>query len=82
MAVKRNAAGLRGGVRDGEGHSENGIRAEPRFVGCAVELDQRLIDAFLVLDVEIAQPSSDLALDVADRFRHTLAGVARRVAIA
>jgi len=38
----------------------------------AVELDHRLVDPFLVSDVEVLQATRDLAFDVGDGARHPL----------
>ena len=81
VSVERNAPGLGGRVRHGKGYAENRIRAEPCLVRRPIELDQRLVDALLVVDIEIPQPARDLALDVAHRPGHALAAVALGVAI-
>src|SRR5256885_2998686 len=82
MAVKRDAPGRRGGVGGRERHTENRIRAKARLVRGAVELDHRLVDPFLVADVEVLQAARNLAFDAGDGARHPLAAVALRVAVA
>src|ERR1700694_4300218 len=70
------------GPRNRQGGTENRIRAQPRFVGSAVEIDQPLVDRALVTRVGAAQHPGDLVIDVANRLEHALAAVAALVAIA
>mmetsp|Transcript_39114 Transcript_39114/g.92556 ORF Transcript_39114/g.92556 Transcript_39114/m.92556 type:complete len:501 (+) Transcript_39114:284-1786(+) len=71
-------AGLGHGERDGE----DGVSAEHRLVGRAVDLDHFLVDALLVGGVHALEGRRDLLLDVLHRLDHTLAEVASLVVIA
>src|SRR5439155_2223519 len=63
-------------------HAENGVGAEPRLVGRAVERDQRLVDLGLAFGFHAADRIENLTLDRGDRLLHALAEVARLVAVA
>ncbi len=66
----------------GQRRAEDGVGAEAPLVWRAVELDQRLIEAFLIQDVETAQPLGNLTRDVAYGIRHALAAIPLEVAVA
>ena len=61
------------GARD----SQDGIRPKIRFVGGAVECDQRRVHCSLVRRVHTVQRRSDPLLDVLHGRSHTFAGVAQ-----
>ena len=61
-----------GGQRD----AEDRVRAEPRLVGRAVEVDQRAVEPVLVGGVAAGDRLGDLAVDVADGLGDALAQVA------
>ncbi len=82
MPVERNTLRLRCRLRHGQRNAEDGVGPEPGFVRGTVELDQGLVEAFLVVDVEVAHAPGDLTLDVAHRPQDALASVALRVAVA
>ena len=73
MAPERLPGVGRGGLRDGERDAEDGVRAEPRLVRRAVELDHRVVEAGLVGRVAAVDRGGDLAVDVGDGVRHALA---------
>ena len=74
--------GNRRGLRASERNAENGIGAEARLVGRAVERDHGLVDLGLRLGIHAAERIEDLAVDGVDRLAHALAAVARLVAVA
>jgi hypothetical protein len=61
------------GSRRGERDAEDGVGAEPRLVGRAVELDQALVERLLLQRVRPRDRLGDLAVDVADRLGDALA---------
>ena len=67
---------------DRERHAEDGVGAEPRLVGRAVERDHGLVDLGLRLGVHAADRVENLAVDRVDRLAHALAEIARLVAVA
>ena len=69
------ARGFGGRLGDGERHAEDGVGAEARLVGRAVELDHRLVDLDLVLGVETADRLEDLAVDGFDGALDALAEI-------
>ena len=82
VAVERQAARLGGGLGRRQRHAEDGVGAEAALVPRAVELDQRRVDAALVLRVHAGERVEDLAVDRVDRLLDALAEVARLVAVA
>lgn len=52
VLVEGDALLGRGGVGDGDGDTEDGVRAELALVGRAVELDQEVVDLFLLRHFE------------------------------
>ena len=82
IAVERQPVGLRRGLSDRQRHAENGIGAEPAFVGRAVELDHGLVDLGLRLRIHAADGVEDFAVDRVHRLAHALAQIARLVAVA
>ena len=73
MAIQRNAQVLRGGLRGGERHRQDRIRAETRLVRGAVEVDQDFVELHLLGRVKAADRIEDLPFDIADRCLHALA---------
>src|SRR5690606_7256842 len=71
--VEGLAKGTGGGVRGGEGDAEDGVGAELRLGGGAVELDHGVVDADLVAGVEADELGGDDALDVVDGGEHAFA---------
>ena len=82
IAIERQPARLRRRLGHRQRHAEDGVGAEPALVGRAVELDQRVVDAALVLGVHAGERIEDLAVDGVDRLEHALAEVALLVAVA
>jgi hypothetical protein len=73
IAPQRRArlCGRRLGPR--ERQAEDRVRAEPRLVGSAVELDHRAVERFLVRGVEAVHRLRELAVHVRDSPRYPLA---------
>jgi hypothetical protein len=65
----------------GQRHAEDGVGAEARLVGRAVQLDEELVDRLLICDVVARNLGSDLVVHIANGGAHPLAPVAGRVAI-
>ena len=82
IAVERQLVGDRRGLGDRQRHAEDGVGAEPRLVGRAVERDHRLVDLALRLGVHAADGIENLAFDGGDRLLHALAEIAFLVAVA
>ena len=70
------------GLGDRQRDAEDGIGAEPRLVGRAVERDHRLVDLDLRLRIHAADGVENLAVDRVDRLAHALAEIALLVAVA
>ena len=68
---QRRVAGC--GLGGGEGDAENRVRAEAALVRGPVELDQRLVECFLVARVEPLHGSGELAVHVSDCLTDALA---------
>jgi hypothetical protein len=75
---------LRGGdrVRVGERDAEQRVRAQAALVVGAVEVDQAAVEPLLVVGVETLERIGDRRVDVRNRLLHSLAEVARLVAVA
>jgi len=82
VLIEGKAQRFRGGTRHRERHTENGVGSELGLVGCAVELDHGLIDEALVDGVEVDDLGSDQFVHIGDGPVHTLAAVARVLAVA
>jgi hypothetical protein len=82
VSVEGQAMRFSDGFRRGNGDAEDGVRAEFRFVLCAVEFDHRVVKAGLIVGVKAEQFGSDQLVDVLNRFEHALAQVAGFVAVA
>ena len=76
MAVERRAGVLRGGMRRGKRHRQQGVGAEPRLGRRPVRLDHRAVDPPLVGRVGADEQLAQLAIDVANCAGHALAAVA------
>src|ERR1700681_2329461 len=74
--------GTGSGARNGERHAEQRVRAEVRLVRRTVELDQRAVELALRRCVGAFDRGPDDLVHRADRFEHTLAAVALRIAVA
>ena len=79
---ERLAARLADGAGDGATDAEEGVGTEVGFLRGAVELDERLVDGFLVFGVVTGEDIADGAVDVGCGKERALAGVAGEVAIA
>ena len=82
IAIERSLERFRRRLGHGQRYAEDGIGAEPGLVGRAVELDQRVVDAALVLGVHSGERIEDLAVDGIDGLEHAFAEVAPLVAVA
>ena len=80
--VERHALVGRMRLRARERHREDCVRAEPRFVLRAVELDHPAVELLLVGRVEARHGLADLAVHVRDGLRHALAEIALLVTVA
>ncbi len=72
---------MRGSASDGQRHAENGIGAEARLVGRAVEIDQGLIETALVERFKTGDGFEDFTVHGIDRLADALAAVALHVAV-
>ena len=82
IAVERQAGRFGRRLGDRQRHAEDGVGAEPRLVGRAVERDHRLVDLELVLRLEARDRVEQVAVDRLDRLQDALAAVAALVAVA
>ena len=82
IAVERQFRGVGRRLGDRERDAENGVGAEPRLVGRAVELDQGHVDRDLFFRVEAGNGVENFAIDRFHRPEHALAGKAGLVAVA
>ena len=69
-------------LRAGQGHAQDGVRAQAGLVRRAVELYEHLIYRGLVEDVQAQHGLGDLGVDVLDGLAHALAQVTALVAVA
>ena len=63
-------------------HAEDGVGAQARFVGRAVELAHLAVDGFLLGRRHADERRRDDLVHMADCFAHALAGVVGRIAVA
>ena len=82
IAVERQAGGVGRGLGDRHGDAEDGVGAEARLVGRAVEFDHGLVDMDLIFGVEAGNGVENLAIDGFDGLQHALAAKAGLVAVA
>ncbi len=82
VAVEGQSARVRRGFRNSEADAEDRVRAKPPLVRAAIERDHREVDIALILGIEAQQSVGDVAVDRVHRLGHTLAEIARLVAIA
>ena len=82
VAIQRQAGILGGGAGDREGDRENGVRAQVTLVGCAVEIEHRVVDRDLIFGREALEPRADHFVHVLDRLEHAFAAEAFGIAIA
>ena len=83
IAVERQVIGQRAAaLADGERDAEDGVGAEPAFVGRAVERDHGFVDLDLRLGIHAGERVENLAVDRLDRVAHALAEIALLVAVA
>ena len=73
VVVQALAGGLGRSVCAGQGHAEDGVRAETGLVGGAVDLDEHLVNAGLIQDVQADHRLCDLAVYVLDSLGNALA---------
>ena len=81
VSVKRQTIGRRRRLGHGKGHAQDGVGAEPGLVRRAVKCDQGFINLDLRFGLHAAERVHDLAIDRFDRGPHTLALIARFVAV-
>ena len=67
VAVQRHAAGRGGGAGGRHRDAEHGVRAQPRLVRGAVEVDQAPVEPALIGRIAASERPVDLAVDVGDR---------------
>jgi hypothetical protein len=74
VCVERDTLLSCGGLCDGHGHTENGVRAELLLVLGAIKLVQESIDGGLVLDIDrlLDEGGRNDVVDVANGLGHTL----------
>ena len=82
VAVEGLLGRIGGGAGDGEGDAEHRVRAQPRLVGGAVEVDEETVDGSLVGGGLADEGGVDLGVDVLDGLEHALAAIAAGVAVA
>jgi hypothetical protein len=68
VLVERNTLLARSGLSDGDGDTEDSVGAEFALVGCAVELDEEIVDLLLLGDLETGfdKFGGDDVVDVCD----------------
>ena len=76
VAEQRQPGGVGGGLRDGQRDAEDRVGAQPRLVGRAVEVKQRLVDEALIVGVEPDDGRRDLVEHGLNGLLHALAAVA------
>ena len=81
ISIQRRFHGAGAGPGTGHGNRQNGIGAELRFIGSAIQLDHGIINAPLVSGVQPLQRVGDLGVDVAYRCLHAFAQITMLVAI-
>ena len=77
IAIKRRRCRLSRRLRAGERDPENSVGAEPTFVFCAVEGDQRFVDIHLFFGFKTGERIKYFAVDGSDSILHALAAVTR-----
>ena len=82
IAIERQLIGCGRRLGDGERDAEDGVGAEPAFVGRAVERDHGVVDLDLRLGIHAAERIENLAVDRLDRVAHALAEITFLVAVA
>ena len=82
IAVKRRHFGGGGGSSCGHGNGQDCIRAELALVGCAIELQHRMVNQRLLSRIQVNQGRRDVFIDFGDCFFRPFAQVPRLVAIA
>ncbi len=81
IAIERQTHFERRGARDGHGHAQHRVGAEPALVLRAVEVEQRAVDRDLIGGVHAFERFGHFGVDVVHRQLHTLAAVALRIAV-
>ena len=76
IAVERQARSHRRRLRHRQRHAQNGVGAQPRLVGRAVERDHRRVDARLLFGIHAAERVEDFAVHGGDGLFHALAAIA------
>ena len=82
MAVEFDAALCRLGATECQRNSQDGIAAQPRFVGAAIQLEQALIQIRLVREVLSSQGLMDMDIDILDGTQAAQPGMTLGIAIA
>ena len=80
--VERELARGSRGTSGSHGDGENGVGAEARLRGRAIELDHALIETTLVGSVEVNDGLGDFRVDVGDGFQNAFAEIFRLVTVA
>ncbi len=78
VAEQRQARRIRCSLGHGQRDAEDRVGAEPRLVGRAVEIQQRLIDESLIVCAQPDDGGGDLVEDGLHGLLHALAAVAGR----
>ena len=78
--IDRLLSGSGGGPGSCHRHTEQRIRAKPALGGCAVEFDERGVDASLI-ELPADEHRGDLAVHVCDRLANALALITFRVTV-
>ncbi len=82
IAVERQTARDRRGLRDRKRNAQQRIGAKPRLVGRTVERNHGLVDADLFLRIHAADSVENLTLHCVDRLAHALAQIAGLITVA
>ena len=82
IAVQRQAARISGRLGNSQGNAQNGVGAEPAFVGGAVQFDHGRINRALFFGFHAGQRVVNLAIHGRDGLEDALAQVTALVAIA
>ncbi len=81
IAVQRQARLFSRGARDGQRHTQHGVRADATLVLAAVHLTHEVVDADLVERIEANDDFGELLVDVGDRLEDALAKEALLITI-
>ena len=76
IAIERQVGGIGRRLGHGQRHAQDGIGAQPRLVGGAVQLDHGEVDLDLVLGIEPGQSVEYFTIHRGDRLFDALAAIA------